>query len=278
MQTRQIVVIGTSAGGIEALRQLVSDLPRDFPAAIAVTMHISAQSPSVLHDILSRSGPLPVLSPRDNERLQAGHIFVAPPGYHLVVEPGRLRVTKGPKENRFRPAIDPLFRSAAQVFGPNAIGVILTGNLDDGTAGLWAVKQLGGVAIVQDPADALFPSMPQSALDNVNVDHCVPLADIVPLLVRLTSAAAPEPVGVNAPEQMEIEVRIAKEKDPLGAGVERLGDPSTYACPECHGVLRQLGASASAVTPGTPIRRTASSRKRGIPSRWRCGTPSARCR
>lgn len=239
MHIRQVVVVGASAGGIEALRDLVGRLPRDFPAPIAITLHTSPESPGVLHEILGRAGRLPVISPTDNERLAPGSIYVAPPDYHLLLEPGRVRVTKGPRENRFRPAIDPMFRSAAQVFGPGAIGVVLTGNLDDGTAGLWAIKQLGGVAIVQDPDDAMFPSMPQSALDHVKVDHSVPVSDIARLLVRLT--AVPVEVAAPAvPEPMEIEVSIAMEEDPFKAGIERLGEPSTFACPECHGVLMQV--------------------------------------
>ena len=240
MRIRQLVVIGTSAGGIETLRPVVAAIPPDFPAPIAVVMHTSPQSPGVLHEILGRWGPLRAVSPSGRERLKPGCIYVAPPDYHLLVEPGHLRATKGPKENRFRPAIDPLFRSAAQVFGPRAIGVILTGNLDDGTAGLWAIKQLGGVTIVQDPKDALFPSMPQSALAHVKADHVVPVADIASLLVRLTSAETAEPAAPAVPEPLEVEVKIASEHDPLQAGVQRLGEPSTFSCPECHGVLLQL--------------------------------------
>ena len=242
VQPRHLIVIGASAGGIEALRELVRGLPSDFPAAIAVVMHTSPQSPGILRDILNTSGPLPAISPPkppEAERLQAGRLYVAPPDFHLLIEPGMVRTAKGPKENRFRPAIDPLFRSAAQVYGPNAIGVILTGNLDDGTAGLWAIKQLGGTAIVQDPSDALFPSMPQSALDYVNVDYIAPLSDIPPLLVRLTSEAARD-APYHVPDTMAVEVKIAKQGDPLDAGVGRIGEPSAFSCPECHGVLLQL--------------------------------------
>src|SRR5687767_8151066 len=184
--SNRIVVIGTSAGGIDALRTIAAALPADFPAPIAVVMHSAPDSPGVLHEIIDRAGPLSALRARNGQRLEAGRIYVAPPDRHLLIEPGRVRVTRGPKENRFRPAIDPLFRSAAQVYGPAAIGVILTGNLDDGTAGLWAMKKLGGTAVVQDPSDALFPSMPTSALTHVPVDHCVPLSEMVPLLARLT--------------------------------------------------------------------------------------------
>src|SRR5688572_16555907 len=175
MRTKHLVVVGASSGGIEALRELVSKLPEEFPAPLCIVLHTSPRGPGVLDGILNRSGPLPATNARDLERLQPGRIYVAPPDCHLLIEPGRVRVTKGPRENRFRPAIDPLFRSAAQVYGPAAIGVILTGNLGDGTAGLWAIKQLGGTTVVQDPADALFPSMPQNALNHVRVDHVVPL-------------------------------------------------------------------------------------------------------
>src|SRR5215471_12054207 len=154
--TKQIVVIGTSAGGIEALTNLVRALPAEFPAPIVVVMHTSPQSPGILHEILARAGRLLVGVAHPDEPLRPGKIYVAPPDHHLVVEPGKLCLTKGPREHRFRPAIDPLFRSAAQVYGPATIGVILTGNLDDGVAGLWAINRLGGIAIVQDPDDALY--------------------------------------------------------------------------------------------------------------------------
>jgi two-component system chemotaxis response regulator CheB len=239
MQANRLVVIGTSAGGIETLRSLVGKLPPSFAAPICIVMHTSPQSPGVLPDILSRSGPLRAVT-ASAERLLPGRIYVAPPDFHLIVEPGRVRPTKGPKENRFRPAVDPLFRSAAQVYGPKAIGVILTGNLDDGTAGLWAIKQLGGVAIVQDPEDALFPSMPRSALEHVDVDHRATIAEIPDLLVRLTATPHTEAARVEVPKQMEMEVNIAREQHPLGAGLESLAEPSPYACPECHGVLLQL--------------------------------------
>jgi two-component system, chemotaxis family, protein-glutamate methylesterase/glutaminase len=240
MATKHLVVIGASAGGLEALRELVAALPEDFPAPIGIVLHTSPQSPGVLDSILSRAGKLAAKNARDRERLQPARIYVAPPDCHLLVEPGIVRVTKGPRENRFRPAIDPLFRSAAQVYGPAAIGVILTGNLDDGTAGLWAIKQLGGTAIVQDPAEAMFPAMPTSALAHVRVDHTVPLAAIAPLLIRLTAQPAQEAKDIPASESLEVEVKIAKEHNPLQAGLQQLGEPSYYACPECHGVLLQL--------------------------------------
>ena len=239
MTSKHLVVVGASAGGIEALRELAAGLPASFPAPIAIVLHTSPDSPGVLHEILSRSGPLPAVSARNGDRLRPGRIYIAPPDFHLLIEPGVLRITKGPRENRFRPAIDPLFRSAAQVYGPATIGVVLTGNLDDGTAGLYAIKQMGGVTVVQDPHDAMFPSMPRHAIDAVKVDHIVALGELAPLLTTLTSAGEePRPVPA-VPVLLDTEVRIAKEEDPLKAGVVDVGEPSTFACPECHGVLLQ---------------------------------------
>ena len=236
---QRIVVIGASSGGLDALRVLVAALPADFPSPIAVVLHTAPHSPGVLDSILSRSGLLPAVYPDSGERLHGGRIYLAPADYHLLIEPGRVRLSKGPRENRFRPAVDPLFRTAAQVFGPAAIGVVLSGNLDDGAAGLWAIKRLGGTAIVQDPADAMFPSMPANVLQYVKTDHRVPLRAIAPLLVRLTAEPVDAAGPRQVPERMEIEVKVAREEDPLKAGIERIGEPSPMACPECHGVLRQ---------------------------------------
>jgi two-component system chemotaxis response regulator CheB len=238
--TKDIIVVGASVGGIDALRTIVGGLPKDFPAAVFIVLHTAPEAPGILADILDRAGVLPAAFAADGERIEPGRIYVAPPDRHLVIEPNRVRVTRGPKENRFRPAVDPLFRSAAQVYGPRVIGVVLTGYLDDGTAGLWAVKRLGGTAIVQDPHDALAPSMPASAMRQVRVDHCLPVGEIAPLLVSLTTAPLEEEGGYEVPKEMDIEVSIAKEQTALDAGVLKLGEPSNYACPECHGVLLQL--------------------------------------
>jgi two-component system, chemotaxis family, protein-glutamate methylesterase/glutaminase len=241
---QRIVVIGASSGGIEALRTLLAALPGDFPAAVCVVVHTAPQAPGVLPQIFARTSPLVVTNPRDGDALVPGRVYVAPPDRHLLVEPGRVRVTKGPKENRFRPAIDPLFRSAAQVFGPGAIGVVLTGSLDDGTSGLDVIKRLGGTAVVQDPADALYPSMPQSAIDHVAVDRVVRLADLAPLLVDLTRTRTEPWTGETVPVEVEVEVKIAKEENPVDAGLEQIGRPSPFACPECHGVLLQFNDAA----------------------------------
>lgn len=240
MPIKDIIVIGASAGGIEALRVIAGGLPKDFPASVFVVLHTSPQSPGILADILDRAGALTAANAVDREHIKPGRFYVAPPDQHLIIEPNRVRLTRGPKENRFRPAVDPLFRSAAQVYGPRVIGVILTGNLDDGTAGLWTVKQLGGTTIVQDPQEALAPSMPRSAMRHARIDHCLPVAEIAPLLVRLTSTPIEEEGAYEVSKKLEIEVRIAKEHTALDVGVLKLGEPSNYACPECHGVLLQL--------------------------------------
>lgn len=237
---KDIIVVGASAGGIEALRVLTGALPVDLSASLFIVVHTSPDAPGMLADIFNRSGRLPATYATDAERIEKGRIYVAPPDYHLLIEPNRVRVTRGPKENRFRPAVDPLFRSAAQTYGPRVAGIILTGYLDDGTAGLWTVKQLGGTAIVQDPTDALVPFMPLNAVTHVKVDYCLPLEEIAPLLVRLTSEAMEEEGVFQVPKEVEIEVNIAKEQRALDAGVLQLGEPSNYACPECHGVLLQM--------------------------------------
>jgi two-component system chemotaxis response regulator CheB len=240
MPGRDIVVVGTSAGGVEALRTLVGGLPADFPGSLFIVMHTAPDSPGVLAQILDRSGPLTVSNAVNRERIRPGRVYVAPPDSHLLLEPGVVRVTHGPKENRFRPAVDPLFRSAAQVFGPRVVGVVLTGGLDDGTSGLWAIKRLGGAAVVQDPDEAYMPSMPLSAINRVEVDYTLPLAEIAPLLARLAGTSVAEQGGYEVPEELNIEVGIAKEDRGLDIGLGKLGSPSIFACPECHGTLLQL--------------------------------------
>jgi two-component system chemotaxis response regulator CheB len=237
---KDIIVIGASAGGIDALKTIVSDLPAELPATILITLHTAPYSLGILPEILERSGNLPASNATDLEQIQRGRIYVAPPDFHLLLEaPGFLRVTKGPKENRFRPAVDPLFRSAAHAFGPRVIGVVLTGWLDDGTAGLWAVKERGGTAVVQHPEDSFASGMPLNAVKHVEVDHITPLREIAPLLVRLAGEPVRKEGEIPMSDQMETEVKIAKEENALESGILRWGEPSIYTCPECHGVLLQ---------------------------------------
>jgi two-component system, chemotaxis family, protein-glutamate methylesterase/glutaminase len=184
---------------------------------------------------------LPAANARNGEAIRPGRIYVAPPDHHLLLEPsGHVRLSRGPKENRFRPAVDPLFRSAAYAFGPRVVGVMMTGHLDDGTAGLWAIKERGGTAVVQHPEEALAPSMPRSALAHVTVDHCLTVKEMGPLLAELARTPLKEKGGPSVPKRMETEVKIAQEDNALEAGITQWGEPSLYACPECRGVLLQL--------------------------------------
>src|SRR5713226_9568821 len=204
MPGHDIIVVGASAGGVEALVKLVGQLPVRLPASLFLVLHIPPHSPSLLPGILSRSGPLAASHPEDGEEIRQGHIYLAPPDYHMLIEQGRIKLSHGPKENRHRPAIDPLFRSAAYSYGPCVVGVILTGALDDGRAGLMAIKRCGGVAVIQEPADALYHGMPTSAWEHVQVDCCLQLAKIGAALVRLANQQTEEegvyPVPGDGPE------------------------------------------------------------------------------
>lgn len=239
MTTRDIVVVGASAGGIPTLKTLVGSLPADFPAAMFIVQHMSPEAKSVLPEILARAGPLPVSSASDNEEIQLGHIYVAPPNCHLLVEPEQVRVVRGPRENRHRPSVDVLFRSAAWAFGPRVVGVVLTGYLDDGTAGLWAIKTCGGVTVVQDPFDALHQAMPESAAKAVDVDYSLPVSQIAPLLVQL----AHEPIDplreFARPSTIKTEIEFAKMDRDI-TDMNTLGTLSPFTCPACRGALWEL--------------------------------------
>lgn len=235
-----MIAIGASAGGVEALLKLARELPRNLIASLFIVLHISADAPSMLPELMNRVGPLPASHPTDGEEILPGHIYIAPPDHHLLVEPGRVRVVQGPKENRNRPAIDPLFRSIAVAYGPRVIGAVLTGALDDGTAGLLAIKRRGGIAVVQDPNEALYSSMPQSALDAVDVDYTVSINHLAVLLKRLsTEVVANANVG-PVPKDMEIEVKMAESDMRIQHEDKQVGTPSVYSCPECGGVLWEI--------------------------------------
>jgi two-component system chemotaxis response regulator CheB len=243
MQSRNIIVIGASAGGFEALKKLVRNLPKDLQASIFIVWHMSPDVRGILPQILNREETVPAAHAVDGEAIEANRIYVAPPDHHLLVEEGRVRVTKGPKENRFRPAVDPLFRSAAYSYGARAIGVILSGALDDGTSGLWTIKHHGGTAVVQDPSDAEVPSMPENALREVDVDYSVPIAEMADLLVRLTkeeTEISEVVMGENGNEQTKTEINIAAEDNAFERGIMRFGELTPFTCPDCHGVLFKL--------------------------------------
>jgi two-component system chemotaxis response regulator CheB len=230
MLAHDIIVIGTSAGGVDALPRLIGSLPKNLSASVFVVLHIPPQGRDLMPEIIRRTASLSVAHAKDGEKIQNGHIYLAIPDHHMQLDGARVRLLRGPRENFHRPSIDALFRTAAESYGSRVVGVILTGNLDDGTAGLHAVKSLGGIAVVQDPKEALAPSMPQSALLNVKVDHCLPLAKIGPLLVRLArthdviKSKKPKPRARKrsmTPKEMENE----------------FGLPTSFVCPECDGPL-----------------------------------------
>lgn len=244
MLKHDIIVIGTSAGGLKALGRVLGALPSELEAALFIVQHIAADKPSLLPQILTEVGSLPAFHPPDGETIQTGRIYVAPPDHHLLVNSGSIRVVRGPQENRFRPAIDTLFRSAAHTYGSRVVGVILTGYLDDGTVGLQAIKKRGGVAIVQDPNEAEYPSMAKSALRYVKVDYCLPLAQIADLLVQLSKEPTAEEEAYPVTRELEVESRIAEQQmntQEFLEHVEAIGTRTTYTCPECNGTLWQIG-------------------------------------
>jgi len=242
MAKKDVVVVGASAGGMDALQKLVAALPEGLPAAVFVVWHMSPGVRSVLPEVLTRSGPLPAQHPKDGDPIQPGRIYVAPSDHHMLLERDYIRIAKGPKENRFRPAVDPLFRSAAYLFGARTVGVVLSGALDDGTAGLWTIKMRGGTAVVQDPTDALHRSMPLNAMQGVAVDYKLSAPEIGALIGKLArqDAGGDRELPEFERRKLEHEIRIAGEADALEEHVMRYGELSPFTCPECNGVLAQL--------------------------------------
>jgi two-component system chemotaxis response regulator CheB len=237
MYRHDIIVIGASTGGVQALLKLVGGLPPGLAAALFVVMHLPDGFRSALPEILSRGGPLLARQPQDGEPVQYGRIYVAPPGRHMVLGQGQVHLTRGPRENHHRPAIDPLFRTAAREYGPRVVGVVLTGSLSDGAAGLMAIRNAGGVAIVQDPGEAFSQGMPRAAWEIAGADHVLPVADIAPLLVGMVR----EPVAEGGPtvntdpiDRMPEQVLrdMAAQEDG-----RRQGQLSMFTCPECGGPL-----------------------------------------
>jgi two-component system chemotaxis response regulator CheB len=237
---RDLIVIGASAGGVEALTRLFSALPADLPAAVVVAIHTARNPPSQLAAILARAGKLEVSEIRDHERLRRGGLYLAPPDHHLLVRGEYVRVTRGARENLHRPSIDVLFRSAALARGTAVIGVVLTGELDDGTAGLSAIKRCGGVAVTQAPQDASHSSMPRSALRHVHVDHCVPLAELAALLDRLVREPIPDQPPAAAPPAIRAEDQMAEMDRSNKPLLDEVGERTALTCPECHGVLWEI--------------------------------------
>jgi two-component system chemotaxis response regulator CheB len=233
---RDIIVIGFSAGGVDPLVRVITDFPADLAAAVFVVHHFPAKSISALPSIVGRAGRLPASHPSHGEEVVPGRVYIAPPDRHMLLAEGRIYLASGPREHGHRPAIDPLFRTAARSYGPRVVGVLLSGTLDDGTEGLLAIKRHHGVTVVQDPVEALYPGMPSSAIEEVGVDHVEPVGRIGSLLVRLTAEAVAVSDRTSPPPALD-------PPDPAAAGTRPLanhkppGVPSGLTCPECGGVL-----------------------------------------
>jgi two-component system chemotaxis response regulator CheB len=232
-----IVVIGASAGGVEALGEIVPLLPGNLAAAIFVVLHIPPSGTSVLPAILTRRGDLPASHAVDQESVRHGHIYIAPPDHHLFLQSDCVRVIRGPKENGYRPAIDPLFRSAARSFGPRVVGVVLSGVLDDGTAGLAVIKQAGGRTLVQDPDDALYPNMPATAIEYVGPARVLPARELAQAIVELATERV-DAVALDGDDPLlEEEHEEFIHVDRGASDNPQAGHPSGFTCPECGGAL-----------------------------------------
>lgn len=244
MTGHDIIVIGASAGGLKALSAVLRELPASLGATIFIVQHIAPDRDSYLPRLLSDVCDLPVRSPLDNEVFARDQIYVAAPNHHLLVNEDHVRVLRGPQENRYRPSIDALFRSAARAHGSRVIGMVLTGYLDDGTVGLQTIKKRGGITIVQDPAEAEYPSMPLSALRYVQVDYSAPIAEAGALLARLVTEPAAAETDFPTTAAIEIESNIAEQKmntREFLENVEEIGQRTTYTCPDCSGAIWQIG-------------------------------------
>lgn len=240
MQKKDIIVMGASTGGFDAFKKIIAGLPPDFSTPIFIVWHMSPDIRGILPEVLNRTNRIVAAHAYNNEEIKPNRIYVAPPDHHMLIEADKILVTHGPKENRFRPSVDPLFRSAAYAYGKRVIGVILSGALDDGTAGLWTVKHYGGTAIVQNPMEAEVSSMPENAMREVKIDYCVSLSKMPTLLVRLSKDPLSANADVMKDEQTKKEIQVADEERALEKGILQFGNLSPFSCPECHGVLSRL--------------------------------------
>ncbi|HYJ70522.1 MAG TPA: chemotaxis protein CheB [Nocardioidaceae bacterium] len=239
MGRREIVVIGASAGGIEPVKELIAALPADLGGIVLVVIHLPADGETALPQILDREAKLPVALAKDGDSLQPGKVLVAPPGQHLMVIEDSVSLSSGPRESGFRPAIDVLFRSAAMAHGPRVIGVILSGALDDGAAGMVAIRLRGGVGIVQDPGDAQHSSMPRAAIDAAVVEHVVPVVEIPRLLLELTGEELPAS-DVSESALIDIETTMIAQSTSGADTLEPPGRPAGLVCPDCSGPLYEI--------------------------------------
>ncbi len=236
---RDMVAVGASAGGVQALRELVRGLPADLPAALMIVLHMSPEGPGALASILRRVSSLEVTAAEDLAPIRPGRVYVARPNCHLLLRDGEVRLGRGPRENGHRPAVDPLFRSAARWYGSRAVAVVLSGTMDDGAAGALSVARRGGAVAVQDPADALYDGMPRAALRAVGSAVVAPVAELAGHVTRLVAGPAAEPAGAVPPE-LALETDLAELASAALHQPERPGVPSGVSCPDCHGVLYEL--------------------------------------
>ncbi len=239
--TKDIIAIGGSAGSGAVLKKLIGDLPADLPASVFVTTHVPANSPGFLAELLASRAVLPVTQALDGQPIERGHVYIAPPDRHLLLMGDTIRLGVGPRENMVRPSIDPMFRSAALSFGPRAVGVVLTGMLNDGAAGLHAIKSCGGTAVVQHPLDAEVDQMPLAALEATEVDEVASAADLGRLITKIAGTSAG---AAHSPsEDLQLEVDIATGGRLGSATLKHIADPSPLSCPDCHGVLSEVRGS-----------------------------------
>ena len=238
MAKRDIIVIGGSTGSGQVLKLLLSELPRDLEASVFITTHVPSGSGGYLADMLDRTSALPVAQAIDGQPIEKGQVYVAPPDRHLIIDDGTVRLGDGPRENMARPSIDPLFRSAALSYGPRAVGVIVTGMLNDGASGLWAIKQAGGTAVVQHPLDAEADQMPLAALDAVDADAIPTAGELAQVLTDISRTDAGPPV--ETPHGLELEVDIAVGSRLGAENLREIADPSALTCPDCFGVLSEV--------------------------------------
>ncbi len=238
MSNRDIIAIGGSAGATAPLKEILGRLPRDLPAAVFVVLHVPARGIGILSTVASAAGPLPVVEAENGMKVENGRVYLARPDHHLMLHDGHIALGRGPRENMARPAIDPLFRSAAMYYGPRVIGVILSGLLSDGAAGLNAIKRCGGLALVQDPADAISDEMPRRALETTTVDLCVPGARLGDVLSDLAREGAGSPLPI--PPELRLEVAIAAGDRIDSERLRSIADPAALTCPSCGGVLSMM--------------------------------------
>jgi two-component system chemotaxis response regulator CheB len=282
MSTRDIIAMGGSTGALDALKRIFADLPANLPATVFVVMHIASDGGNMLADILDAAGPMTVKTAAEGDIIENGRAYVAPAGRHLLVDNGTIRLGQGPRENMVRPAVDPLFRSAAVNYGPRVIAVVLSGMLDDGAAGLAAVKRCGGLTVVQDPADAQADEMPLKALDACAVDYRATAGKLAQTLVQLTNEPAPPPLPV--PGDIALEVQIAAGPLSTTEMIAQIATPLLFLAPLAAGSYPRspnrhaCGFAARSVTPIPPTHSTRNRRPQSprlsalLFASWRNGT------